>query len=129
MCKKLDFSIQSTCGRTFSPAVKKCIKSCHDYFLAVPFRQRRFFSVVRLRRLAARQRSHAIPPSAAIPTTATGAHFTRVARFFLTQYTKTGENAPNGRNIFQMATYLIHQSWDFWFENIPSGNTAAMWSL
>jgi hypothetical protein len=29
---------------------------------------------------------------------------TRVARFFLVQYTKKGENVPNDHNIYQMTT-------------------------
>jgi hypothetical protein len=69
----------------------------------------------------------------------------RVARFFLIQYTKMGENIPNYKNftewsqnipnaqkIFQMTrkytnisnlrTSNIYPNWDFWSENIPSGN-------
>jgi hypothetical protein len=68
-----------------------------------------------------------------------------VARFFLTQYTKTGKiyqianKLPNGHEIYQMAVIYskwpwnmstvsipratkIYPKWDFWFENIPSGN-------
>jgi hypothetical protein len=54
--------------------------------------------------------------------------------FFLTQYTKTGENTPNGRKIYQMGTeytnlfnskalHIDPNFWDFCFKNIPSGNT------
>jgi hypothetical protein len=70
---------------------------------------------------------------------------TRVARFFLVQNTKWPENRPNGQKIdqwakiYQMAGKLtgwpqtiptssivrpsqIYPNWDFWIENIPSGN-------
>jgi hypothetical protein len=64
----------------------------------------------------------------------------RVARFFLTQFTKMVKNMPNGHKIylhngrktFDMSKIHKHsplqgppkftQNWDFWFENIPSGN-------
>jgi hypothetical protein len=70
----------------------------------------------------------------------------RVARFFMTQCTKTGKIytilpqnyrmavkytncqylIPNGHKIFQPFSNSrlsqIYPNWDFWFENIPSGN-------
>jgi hypothetical protein len=36
--------------------------------------------------------------------------------------TQTGENIPN-------KVALIYIIWDFWFENIPSGNPGNSWSL
>jgi hypothetical protein len=62
----------------------------------------------------------------------------RVARFFLTQYTKAVENVPDCHKIYQMAIEYtkwpnfsvskpskIYPNWDFWFENIASGNPAS----
>jgi hypothetical protein len=67
----------------------------------------------------------------------------RLARFILAQYTKTGENIqklPNDHNIYEIAIKYSMESdanlqrfsilspskifpkSDFWFENIPSGN-------
>jgi hypothetical protein len=49
----------------------------------------------------------------------------------LVQHTKTGKNIPtshkiypNGHKIDQTAIFLgkIYPKWDFWFENMPSGN-------
>jgi hypothetical protein len=41
------------------------------------------------------------------------------------------ENIPNGNKIYQMYRHLqlqdppkFYPNWDFWFENIPSGNPA-----
>jgi hypothetical protein len=64
-----------------------------------------------------------------------------VARFLLIQHTKTGKNTKyikwtqnilNGRkinqvamkytNIFYSRPSKIFPNWDFWFENMPSGN-------
>jgi hypothetical protein len=73
---------------------------------------------------------------------------TKVARFFLAQYTKTGEihqtftkytkrpyNIPNGRKTFKRAkiytniflSKALHKYpiWYFWYENLPSGNPGA----
>jgi hypothetical protein len=70
---------------------------------------------------------------------------TRIARFFLTQYTKTREkipnyhqitklplSIPNDRKLFQMTikytsifhykALQIYPNWDFWLENKPSGS-------
>jgi hypothetical protein len=41
---------------------------------------------------------------------------TRVARFFLVQYTKTGKNIPNNHKISQMATKYTK-----WTEHLPNG--------
>jgi hypothetical protein len=60
----------------------------------------------------------------------------KVARFFLGQHTQTGKiylpnnhkytkwpyNIPNGHKIYQHLPLQDPQKWDFWFENIPSGN-------
>jgi hypothetical protein len=49
-----------------------------------------------------------------------------------TKYTKWSQNIPNGSKMDQLAikftnichckTLKIYPNWDFWFENIPSGN-------
>jgi hypothetical protein len=74
----------------------------------------------------------------------------RVARFFVAQYSKTGENIPNDHTLYQIPIKYkyqmagkfdqmaikytkytiarpskIYPNWDFWFETIPSGNPAA----
>jgi hypothetical protein len=48
-----------------------------------------------------------------------------------TKYTKRPQNVPNGHRIYQMAKHLrlqdppkFSQIWDFWSENMPSGNRA-----
>jgi hypothetical protein len=62
----------------------------------------------------------------------------RVVSFFLTQHTKTRKNIQNNYKIYQyniifqmgikIPTFLILRNlklfpnWDFWHENIPSGN-------
>jgi hypothetical protein len=75
----------------------------------------------------------------------------RVARFSLLQHTKTGKNKPNdhkiypnGHKIDQMAVKWtkwpqnistttrpsnIYPKWDFWFENIQSGNPVELFFL
>jgi hypothetical protein len=50
------------------------------------------------------------------------------------KFTKCPQNIPKGRKIYRMAkkytvifrfkTFPIYPSWDFWFENKPSGNPA-----
>jgi hypothetical protein len=73
----------------------------------------------------------------------------RVARFFLVQNTKMGKNIPKDHKFHQMDINIpfgrkrdkmaikiptssiarpskIYPKWDFWFENIPSGNTGLL---
>jgi hypothetical protein len=40
------------------------------------------------------------------------------------KYTKLQLNASNGHKIYQHLPSKIYPNWDFWFENIPSGNPA-----
>jgi hypothetical protein len=51
-------------------------------------------------------------------------YYLRVARFFLVQHTKTGENIPNNHKISTSSIARpskIYPNWYFWFENKPSG--------
>jgi hypothetical protein len=55
-----------------------------------------------------------------------------------TKYTKWPQNIPNGHKIYQMATKYIkytiarpskfYPNWDFWFENMPSGNPGLLYA-
>jgi hypothetical protein len=41
------------------------------------------------------------------------------------KYTKWPQNIPNGHKIYIIARpSKIYPNWDFWFENMPSGNPA-----
>jgi hypothetical protein len=55
-------------------------------------------------------------------------------QIFLVLHTKMGNSIPNNHKIYQMAKKLtssiarpskIYQNWNFWFENMPSGNPVA----
>jgi hypothetical protein len=39
-----------------------------------------------------------------------------------TKYTKWPQRIPNGRQMAIKYNNIIYPNWDFWFENMPSGN-------
>jgi hypothetical protein len=44
-------------------------------------------------------------------------------------YTKQLQTIPNGRKIYQTFRSKMYQNWDFWYENVPSGNPVPVFRL